>query len=202
MASVAENKYKKRVNILEAAFELFTSKSVSDTAIDDVVKLAGVAKGTFYLYFRDKYDLLDQIVMYRTGDIVVDAYQKLLGKTQNSSMSVAQQFIFITDQITDYLKKNKKVTALIDGRFTACFSEKGYAVNASLKEVQEYFTSLITQLRFSAEEAKKRLFVITDMLSSVCCNAVLSEKPFTFDELKPIIYDFINIVFEVKPVDK
>ena len=47
----AENKKKleKRIKILETAFSLFKQKSVGSTAIDDVVKATGIARGTFYL---------------------------------------------------------------------------------------------------------------------------------------------------------
>ena len=38
------------------AFELFTTKGLTKTTISDIVDQAGVAKGTFYLYFKDKYD--------------------------------------------------------------------------------------------------------------------------------------------------
>ena len=72
MPTAAENKHLKQLRILDAATHLFLDRSVSDTAIDDVVKLAGVAKGTFYLYFRDKYDLLDQIVIRRTAALFTE----------------------------------------------------------------------------------------------------------------------------------
>ena len=59
--SVEEKKLAKKLRLLDAAYELFGSKGVNLTAVDEVVRLAGVAKGTFYLYFKDKYDLLDQM---------------------------------------------------------------------------------------------------------------------------------------------
>ena len=43
--------------LYDAAYELFTSNGVHNTVIDDIVKSAGVAKGTFYLYCKDKYSL-------------------------------------------------------------------------------------------------------------------------------------------------
>ena len=36
-----------------AAYELFTEKGITETAISDIVKKAGVAKGTFYTYFEN-----------------------------------------------------------------------------------------------------------------------------------------------------
>ena len=65
MPSVNDNKTDKKKRLLESAFELFLDKSVNSTAVDDVVKGAGVAKGTFYLYFKDKYDLLNQLSVFR-----------------------------------------------------------------------------------------------------------------------------------------
>ena len=58
MATVAQKKLDKKVRLLQSAYALFESKGVSMTAVDDVVKAAGVAKGTFYLYFKDKHDLI------------------------------------------------------------------------------------------------------------------------------------------------
>ena len=42
----------KEDSLLNTAFSLFTTKGVSKTSISDIVNNAGVAKGTFYLYFQ------------------------------------------------------------------------------------------------------------------------------------------------------
>lgn len=44
----------KRLAILKAAFDVVTERGYSDTKVDEVARRAGVAKGTVYLYFRDK----------------------------------------------------------------------------------------------------------------------------------------------------
>jgi len=44
----------KRFAILKAAFEVVTAKGYAETKVDDVAHRAGVAKGTVYLYFKDK----------------------------------------------------------------------------------------------------------------------------------------------------
>ncbi|MCR6109047.1 TetR/AcrR family transcriptional regulator [Bacillus sp. A301a_S52] len=43
--------------ILQAAKELMLKKSIDKTTINDIVEKAGVAKGTFYLYFESKEEL-------------------------------------------------------------------------------------------------------------------------------------------------
>jgi AcrR family transcriptional regulator len=44
----------KRLAILKAAFAVVTEHGYSDTKVDEVAHRAGVAKGTVYLYFKDK----------------------------------------------------------------------------------------------------------------------------------------------------
>lgn len=71
----SQNKRRKRESLLNNAFELFTQKGITDTTISDIVEKAGVAKGTFYLYFKDKYDLRDRLVRHKAELILEKAYE-------------------------------------------------------------------------------------------------------------------------------
>jgi TetR/AcrR family transcriptional repressor of nem operon len=51
----------RRTDLLDAGQALFVGKGVSPTTLDDITRQAGVAKGTFYLYFRSKDDLLSAL---------------------------------------------------------------------------------------------------------------------------------------------
>jgi AcrR family transcriptional regulator len=44
----------KRLALLKAAFAVVTERGYFETKVDDVARRAGVAKGTVYLYFKDK----------------------------------------------------------------------------------------------------------------------------------------------------
>jgi len=48
----------RRTELLDAAERLFLADGVAATNVDAIVAAAGVAKGTFYLYFNAKEDLL------------------------------------------------------------------------------------------------------------------------------------------------
>jgi len=50
----------KRNDIISAAIDLFINKGLGETSIDDIVNKAGIGKGTFYKYFKDKDDLFIQ----------------------------------------------------------------------------------------------------------------------------------------------
>lgn len=69
MGKVDENKKKKKEALFNTAYELFTTKGINSTAISDIVEKAGVAKGTFYLYFKDKYDIKNKLVAHKTHEL-------------------------------------------------------------------------------------------------------------------------------------
>lgn len=48
----------RREELMDAAQALFLEKSFSATSVDEIVKSADVAKGTFYLHFKTKEDVL------------------------------------------------------------------------------------------------------------------------------------------------
>ena len=69
MGKVDENKEQKRRSLLETAFSLFTTKGITKTSISEIVENAGVAKGTFYLYFKDKYDIEEKLITYKANQL-------------------------------------------------------------------------------------------------------------------------------------
>ncbi len=61
--------------IRAAALDLFAAKGFSATRLDDVAAAAGVAKGTIYLYFSSKQDLLEAIVASTIGATLAEVEQ-------------------------------------------------------------------------------------------------------------------------------
>jgi len=51
----------RRQALIEAAVAVFSAKGVSAASVDDIVRAAGVAKGTFYLYFATKDDAVNAV---------------------------------------------------------------------------------------------------------------------------------------------
>ena len=48
----------RRAEIMDAAKALFETRGFAQTTVDEIVRTTGVAKGTFYYYFRTKEDVL------------------------------------------------------------------------------------------------------------------------------------------------
>lgn len=60
----------KREAILAAALEEFSAAGFAAARLDDVARRAGVAKGTIYLYFRDKETLFQELVRSMISPLV------------------------------------------------------------------------------------------------------------------------------------
>lgn len=67
-------KVARRAALLAAARDIFVTRGYHDAKVDDIVAVANVAKGTFYLYFEDKRsvfaELVDQVVERLAAAIV------------------------------------------------------------------------------------------------------------------------------------
>lgn len=51
----------RRRELLEAAVVVFSAKGIASASVDDIVRAAGVAKGTFYLYFSTKDEAISGV---------------------------------------------------------------------------------------------------------------------------------------------
>src|SRR5882762_344306 len=55
-------KEERRQQILTSARDVFARRGYQAAKIDDIVAAAGIARGTFYLYFEDKRTIFEEIV--------------------------------------------------------------------------------------------------------------------------------------------
>ena len=59
----------RRAELVSAASRVFAENGVANTAVSDIVKAAGVAQGTFYLYFESKSAVFDSILDHAMTDL-------------------------------------------------------------------------------------------------------------------------------------
>lgn len=60
--SPRKTKTERRRELLDAARDVFVEKGFAAASVDDIVLRAGVARGTFYLYFQDKRAVFEALV--------------------------------------------------------------------------------------------------------------------------------------------
>ena len=108
---VLMNKNEKRRRIEEAALRLFAKEDFNRISIDQIVQDAHVAKGTFYLYFKDKYDIRNHLIAHKASQIFQAAYADLLRHPDIQDFE--EQVLFITDNILDQFAANHSLVTLI-----------------------------------------------------------------------------------------
>jgi TetR/AcrR family fatty acid metabolism transcriptional regulator len=72
-------KEEKSLRILDAAIRIFARKGFYNSTIADVAKVAEVAEGTIYLYFKNKDDLLISIFEHSMDLFIAEAQKELEG---------------------------------------------------------------------------------------------------------------------------
>jgi TetR/AcrR family transcriptional regulator len=65
--------------LIDAALALFVEKGFAATRIDEVAKRAGVSKGTLYLYYTSKEELLKAVIQERLSTEIARAAQTIAG---------------------------------------------------------------------------------------------------------------------------
>ena len=86
------DKNDKKMRLLDSAFKLFTENGIKDTSIQDIATEADIGKGTFYLYFKDKYELRDILIARKSHKLFNDAIKFL---RENYIENFYVQFIFV-----------------------------------------------------------------------------------------------------------
>jgi AcrR family transcriptional regulator len=77
LARVIKGHDERYEEFLDVSQSLFFSKGYDQTSVQDIIDRVGVAKGTFYHYFRTKVDLLDAVTK-RLRDLNVQRLQSIL----------------------------------------------------------------------------------------------------------------------------
>ena len=111
VGKIDNNKQMKRESLLDSDFSLFIDNGFNKTSISDIVNNAGVAKGTFYLYFKDKYDIRNHLIAHKASQIFQAAYADLLRHPDIQDFE--EQVLFITDNILDQFAANHSLVTLI-----------------------------------------------------------------------------------------
>ena len=107
---IDDKKQAKEIKLLNSAFKLYSKKGIKNTSIQDIVVDAGVAKGTFYLYFKDKYDLQQKLTIKKSNELFHKALDKL---DINVINKFDDQLIFVIDNVIDELNKEPDLIKII-----------------------------------------------------------------------------------------
>lgn len=191
MGRLDEKKKQKKDTLFTTAFELFTSQGFNKTSISDIVQQAGVAKGTFYLYFKDKYDVKNKLIAYKASSLFSKAVRALDETTLTDFSDI---MIFLIDHIINQLEENTNLL-----RFIAKDLSWGIFKSALLSNDEHMDTDFYDRYLMLAKECNVTLnnpeillFMIVELVGASCYNCILNSTPLTIEEYKPFLYQSIR----------
>ena len=188
MAIAQEKKSRKRESIMDAGFDLFLANGVEVTSIDDIVRRAGIAKGTFYLYFKNKYELLEQVILRQGSEVLRSAFEFLREKMRLRPMTADDMTLCFTSYLVDFLAGHKALARLIRNNLSIGLFFMDQFNDPELSHLMEAMLGMVTDVSADREQTRRALYLVVSMVGSVCCDAILYGKPYTLEEIKPMLY--------------
>jgi len=106
MTRITKAPEERRLEIIETAAKLFRENGYSNTSVEVIIKEMGVAKGTFYYYFKSKEEVLEGIVDHTLDQIVAMAEQ--IANDESMNALTKMELLLSNSQIGD--EDTKEVT--------------------------------------------------------------------------------------------
>ena len=146
----------RRNAILDAAEQLFFTRGIENTTMDDVADAAELSKGTLYLYFKNKEDLLHGIYL-RGIKILKKLFQKALdlqGSGLQKVNAIGEAYFLFSKEYPHYFRAmNEMNPGEIDLQDT---ESNGYRCHLCTEEVMQLVASAV-QLGIDDGSIRKEL---------------------------------------------
>lgn len=193
MGKVEENKQLKRERLLETAFGLFTTKGLTKTSISDIVNNAGVAKGTFYLYFKDKYDIANKLIASKARFMYLQALERLEAQALTDP---EDRILFLVNDILDQFQRTHMLLRFINKNLSW-----GIFKNAMMRggddhvgEMEAFYSRTLGADWRQWQDLDVMLYLIIEMVGSSCYSVILDKDPMPLEQFKPHLYRSIRAV--------
>lgn len=99
----------RRAQLVEAAGRAFAEQGVTSTSVADIVRTAGVAQGTFYLYFQTKDDVIVAVV----ESVAEQVLAGLAGSFDHAGPTPAERLLGLADGFAA-LSQDRSLTDLAE----------------------------------------------------------------------------------------
>lgn len=198
MGKLEENKKLKKQLLLDSSFDLFMKKGWLETTISDIAKQAHVAKGTFYLYFKDKYDIRNNLISYKANQLLLNAHDELQ-KNHPEITDLKDQIVFIMQYAVLILKNNHSLLKFISKNLSwGVFKSALNNINNDSEGVNfwDLFWKMVPSDSISEKEAEIMMFQIIELVGSTVNNVILYDEPVTLDEFMPYLEQSVRLILD------
>ncbi|KWZ95542.1 MAG: TetR/AcrR family transcriptional regulator [Anaerococcus sp.] len=184
----------KKEKIMQAALKIFEKKGSEKTSVRDIMTEANLGLGTFYLYYSDKKDLKEKMVLNLATDIILNAEKTC---TQEDPI---ERYISFVDYIIDYLISHPFELDLLSKNITWTLYtkiENDYGLSEADSTLQ-FILNKYDNLFLTNHTESEKLYILSltlEIMMSTCKSAVLEDSILTIDEMKPVLFAIIRKIF-------
>lgn len=193
MGVIERKKQEKRQALLDAAYQLFLEQDSARVSVSDITVRANVAKGTFYLYFKDKEEITKVLLGRISYRVLADACRHVESLGEN--LPLAGKVVALADYIIEYFKRETMVLRLIQHNFSWPTLQDLEAEGEQAPLVRQLLAAIQASPELagrSQTEVFQRVSILVSMCASVCYTCIIEGKPDTIDNMKPVLYDIIR----------
>lgn len=184
----------KKADIMEAALRVFKEKGPDKASVREIMSESGYGLGTFYLYYSDKNDLKEKIVLNKAMDIIINAEKNCIGKDP------VGRYISFVDYIIDYLIANPFELDLLSNNITwALYAEiENEGMLTEADSTLQFILNKYENLFSKSYSESQQLYILTmtfDIMMSTCKSALMEDSILSIDEMKPVLFAVIRKIF-------
>jgi len=147
---------------MRAVEKLFTSRQVHEITLDDVVREAGVGKGTLYRYFKDKDDLF-----FQTATSGFDELHGLLMSRVHGRESFARQLMAASRGVMAFHQRRRQLLRLMQSEQARMFWCRGKVRARWMEQRKRILTAMAGVVRQGVREGVVRRDVSAQTLASL-----------------------------------
>ena len=184
----------KKEKIMQAALKIFEKKGAEKTSVREIMTEAGFGLGTFYLYYSDKNDLKEKMVLNLATDIILSAEKTCVQEDP------IERYISFVDYIIDYLISHPFELDLLSKNITWTLYtkiENDYGLSEADSTLQ-FILNKYDNLFLTNHTESEKLYILSltlEIMMSTCKSAVLEDSILTIDEMKPVLFAIIRKIF-------
>lgn len=197
MGKIESNKLQKKNSLLNTAFQLFTTKGVNQTSIAEISEKAGIAKGTFYLYFKDKYDIRNKLISHEASKLFMAASASLDSYCAEHELSMVfeDKIVFIADYVINSLNSDKSLLTFVSKNLSwGIFKEALTNVSDNEINFRDVYYEMLESCDAKFVDPEIMLFMIIELVSSTCYSSILYGEPADIEIVKPYIFKTIRAI--------
>jgi len=179
--------------ILAAARHLMLSRGVEAVTMEEVAAAAGVAKGTVYLYFKNKEDLIQALISLVGENILAD-----IEAVVEASGSPPEKIQQVASLLLDYLMRERALFPAYARDLLRGGAAKGYWLH--LQEMEEKFVKLVTRVfasgidagQFIQADPRLLTFLLRGMVRAVGYYQMSARKEAAVKEAMPVLLTLLS----------